>query len=189
MSNEFQEYLKTFDKNRVVSIYCDPESISKFSAGFIGLLTNNEVLIKHVTSLGAYDGYAVIKIGNILRIDSHGIYEKKLEMLYRTQKAKHPENIGPNDRDISSNLFFEMLRISKQKRFVISTSIDISNQESITGFVKEINKKAAIIDRLTIDGFSDGETIIEIKDIEKMYCDAEDDRTLGFLNDLRKKEK
>ena len=41
-----------------------------------------------------------------------------------------------------------------------------------------------ILNQLTTDGFSDGECITCVPDIEQMFCDSEDDRALGVLNGM-----
>jgi len=190
MSTIFQNYLKDFKvKEKIVSVYSDPDSMDKFSAGFVSECTEDMVLLKHVSPIGTYDGYAVIRLENISRIDSDGIYERKLELLYSTQKQKHPKRLIRKKVNSETNLFFETLKVAQEKAFLVNVSLDSNNnQESAIGYVKKLDKESLIIQQLSLSGVDDGETILHVYDIEKMYCDSEDDRALGVLNSFYKKK-
>lgn len=183
MSNAFLDYLR--ENNDVfVSIFCDQEEPRLCNTGIVEFISDEEILLKHYTKNGVYDGYAVIKASEVYRIDIDGIYEKKIQELSTFHKKKHSKNLFGNKKISKEHfLFGVLLKISKQKKWIVNFSIDeTEEQDSIVGMVSNIKNDLVEIQKLNQDGAADGKSIVSIYDIRKMYCDSEDERLLGKLN-------
>ena len=171
----------------VVSIYSNWNEPEKCSVGFVEDISNDQIILKHITPHGLNDGYAIRKRDDVFRVDLNGQYEKRLLTLYNLQGQKHI-NLLQNKTDKDSNLFKEALLSAQKLNMVINACIDETEaQESIVGWVKEVNNDEVVISQISFDGLDDGESIIFIANIVKINCDSLDERVMGLLNSELKK--
>lgn len=176
-------------RQKLVSLYENWDEPHLCVTGIVDCFTKEQVLIKHLTRCGEYDGYAVRKTDNIFRVDFDGIYEQKLERLYHLQKKHHISKIIKSVND-DTNLFVLTMTVALKYGWVVNLSIDDSDrQESIIGWVKKVEDDSVLISQITSEGSDDGQTAIFIKDIDRMYCDTDDERAMGVLNKTLKKGK
>lgn len=170
-------------ENLLVSIYTNRIEPDKFSVGFIEAISNEQILLKHVTEHGLYDGYAVRKLSDVFRVDVNGLYEKRLLKLYQIQNQKHPEKFLKNKISKDSNLFYETLIAAYQDKMVVNICIDETEmQESIIGWVNSIKDMEITVSKISYEGFDDGDSIFDLNDIIKINCDSDDERVIGLLN-------
>lgn len=164
----------------IVSVFSNRNNPESCAVGFIEKISDEQVVIKHVTSTGLYDGYAIRRLNDIFRVDINGQYEKRLLKLYNVQNQEHP-NIIKTKKE--ANLFKEVLTVAQNLKLVVSVCIDeTEEQEDIVGWVKDFGDKEVIIKQISFEGLDDGESAFYIEDIVKINCDSNDERVLGMLN-------
>lgn len=187
-----KSYLKEcMEDNKIVSVFSDINEPSKCSAGFICAISTEQVLIKHVTCDGLYDGYRVRKLENIYRVDKDSQYERKLESLYFIKNQSHKDILFKGLTG-DFNIFQEMLIKSNDIGFPVSIDIDeTGSQALIIGLIEEIRGTKVVIKKITEYGEEDGESIILLDDIISLNCDSFDEHTMLLLykNNLKNKEK
>ena len=182
-SNIKRLLIRCKEENLLVAIYSNRNEPDNFSAGFIEALSEEQIILKHVTSNGLYDGYVVRNLGDIFRIDYNGLYEKRLLNLYQLQKQKHLESFLENKINKNSNLFYETLVAARKHKVVVNICIDVTEtQESIIGWVTNIQGMEVTISKISFEGLDDGESIFDIADIIKINCDSDDEKVMGLLN-------
>ncbi len=124
---------------------------------------------------------------DVFRIDIEGEYEQRLQLLCTLQKQKHEGFINKLTMQ-GSNLFKRTLEIAEKKSLIVTICIDeTEDQDSVVGFVKDINSKETTISRVSFNGLSDGESTFFIEDIIKINCDTVDERLLKLLFDNKKR--
>lgn len=165
------------EDGHILSIYTDKENTEKFSAGYIQQISEDLVLISHVTPYGLYDGYMIRRIEDIYRLECHGKYEKKLETLYNIQNQNHkkiPHGCG--------TIFEDLFKFSLDNHLVINIQLHYSELEDIQGYVDEFFEDSLIVRQLDDEGNDDGETVISISDITLLTCDSDREMALRLLS-------
>lgn len=166
----------------VVSVFSNRCAPDKCSVGLIERVTDKQVLIKHITEYGMYDGYIIRRLEDVFRVDISGQYEKRLYRLYKLHGQKH-DNLLTNRIGKQYDLFREALIAAQREKYAVSINIDdTGEQDDITGWVRDISEEEASVSKITFDGDEDGESIFALSDIVKLNCDCEDERTYALLN-------
>lgn len=78
-----------FINKEISLIYSNIEEPSKFSAGVIGELYENELVLESYLPNGKYDGYVVIPISDIFKVEFKTKYAKKISDLGIFYKISH----------------------------------------------------------------------------------------------------
>lgn len=73
---------KSRNEKEILSLYTNKEDTERFSVGYILGLCEKYCIIALISPSGLYDGYRVIDINEIYKIEYGGDYEKKLKKLY-----------------------------------------------------------------------------------------------------------
>lgn len=180
MTNFFEILDRAMEKKYLVSVFSNISSPENFSIGIVSGLTKRHLLLEQISTNGLYDGYSVRSIDSIFRVDINGIYENKIKRLYDLKKQKHFKIIGKLIND-KSDLYVEILSAAKNHKLVVALVTEESS-ESIIGWVSVVSHKLIEINRINSDGISDGSSFIKLEKIEKVYCDTEDEHSLGILN-------
>lgn len=180
---------RSMESREIISVFTDREQPEKCSVGIVAAVSQEQVLINHITPLGRYDGYVVRRIDNIFGVDIDGQYEQKLEILYNLQAQTHPQILN---RKISAedNIFLEVLNRAQECDLIVNVCVDDSEtQESIIGFVKNISDIDVVINRVSENGRYDGEIVFLIADIVKLNCDSDEKQALKLLSDEQNNSK
>ena len=173
-----KDLLASIDNNVVVSIYCDIENPIKHLTGFIGALDDNLVLINHISRDGYYDGYILIQLSDVHRVDVEGNYEIRLKQLYTIRNQKH------DGRFIDQrNLCLPFFQFGKDKKLILSAEID---DYALTGFL--IDYDAEYIKLLLVDEFGvlNGESIVEINEVRSFVMDSSTEQSIKLLYDYKR---
>ena len=185
LNNKMVSVLKdALVKKKIISIFSDPSMPDLCAVGFALAISSKHIIISQISVNGMYDGYSARMIDSIFRIDYDGAYEKKIKFLYSLQKQKHL-NIINKTINKTSNLYKELLLEALKNKMVVAINT-VNNDETVFGWVNDIKSNIITIDRINNDGASDGVSILLLENIEKIYCDSEDEHTLGILNSHKK---
>lgn len=173
-SNIYDFLKKSLDENLVVSVFSDREQPEKCAVGYVASISDDQVLINHITPTGLYDGYVIRKLEDIFRIDTDGQYEKKMNQLYTLKKQMHEEFIPCKVKH--GNLFKAALTASQKSELIVNFCIDETEvQDSMIGFVKEVNDNEVVINQVTEYGVDDCHSVVLLDDIIKLNCDSVDE--------------
>lgn len=177
MNDKIYEDLLEFQKNKkIISIFRDTEDTEKFNVGYIIAIDDFNTIIQHISPNGMYDGYNLIKTGDIYQICYNGKYENKIQYLYSMQAQKHSDIVFSNE-----NLAIDLLTFSKQNNLIVSLELHSSGIYNIQGIVLEINDDNVLIEQITDYGENDGVTRIDIECISKIVCDSDNEQALKKL--------
>ncbi|SFS64021.1 hypothetical protein [Marininema halotolerans] len=171
--------------DEIISVYTDRNDPSSFSAGVITALSNQHIVMRHVTPDGLSDGYLVRRVDDIFRIDVKGKYEERLKQLYTLQGQSHDHLLLPDVHEKNEvNLILQCLTHAKEHRDIVSLSIDDTGElDDLVGFVKEIGDDVVEISCVNDQGFSDGGSFIFLQDILKLNMRTTDEKILALLFD------
>lgn len=162
------------DKDEMISLYHDKENTFSHLTGFVREFNDEELLIYHVTPFGNYDGYILMRLKDIYRIDREGKYEKSIKKLYKLKKQCHLIINCNNDE-----LLFSLLDFSKINSFVVTFEL---NGNTISGFVISYDDTNVYVNAVDPYGNIDSETIINIDDVNMLLVDTEEEQKLKLLN-------
>jgi len=162
------------NKKEIVSVYSNLTDTTKFCTGIVLGISEEHLLIAHVTPKGMYDGIMLKKLENIYRVDFGGRYEEKIRRLLNNESFK-------NYTILNNNLMEYVLTYSKNNKLIITVEINDSNYDDVQGIVEEVADDTVLIKCVTEYGEIEGSTIICIKDITHLVCDSEDEQILKTL--------
>lgn len=165
----------------LIGIYNDKENTRAFFAGFICAMDNEFVLLAHVQSGGLYDGFILLELSSIYRIEKNTLYLQKIERLYAFNNQHHLTFIQKTLPTVQETLSF-----AKENSFVVSIQLLRSGYDDVIGIVKELEGEHLTINELDEYGKSLGEVIVDIRTITQIACDTEDEHPIGQLINLEK---
>jgi hypothetical protein len=86
----------TKEEDKIVCLYSNPYS-NKFIAGFVEAISENHVVLRHLTTHGSYDGWRLVSLEDCCRIDFGGRYEETLLALFHARGQSHPNFLPTTD--------------------------------------------------------------------------------------------
>lgn len=167
------KYYKNFMKNKdLVCVYSDTNDSESFSAGYIVGVSEEDIILYHLTPNGKYDGYILLPIENIFLTEFNTKYTKKLESIYK--------NILNNDIMYfdSETLKLSLLKYAYENDFVCEIQLINSGLNDVVGKIFEFDEMLVKVEKYTEYGENDGEAIFDINNITRLSCDSEESQTL-----------
>jgi len=134
-------------------------------------------IFQAISTRGYDDGFYLIPLDYIYRIDVNDDYTKRIEKLFILhEQQQHEEFILSNEF-----IMYQLLSYAKENKLVTSFFMDDDN--SITGLITNIDFDEDIlyIKRLTEDGKYNGCTFVKLENIEKVICDSGVERCIEML--------
>lgn len=168
--------LQAKDDHALVSVYADSENLSNFAVGRVLGVSEEEVLLAMISASGRYDGYKLIKIEKIFRINLDGLYESMIEELFAGEAKQHA--LFPVDE---SDLMGTLLAFSKQNRLIVCIEVLDSGYDDVQGFFDARNRDALSISCISDYGDRDGRAWVTIADITRISCDGEEEQIIKRL--------
>lgn len=166
---------KCFELNGVGSFYCDASKPDTHLTGYIEAYNERELLIKHISKSGFYDGFILVQMSNLIRVDILGRYEKRIAALYAIRKQSHPRL-----NHLSDTLYDSMLDYARVNNLIISVELE---NTLISGFVLDFDEQKLRIRVVDEDGQVDGETIILIEDTLCLAVDTDTEQNMKLLGE------
>lgn len=144
---------------QIVSIHTDKKDWSRCAVGFVDGISDLHVCLKSIGKDGCVGGFEVRRLEDIFRVDCDGLYERKLLNLIDTAQISLPASLGG-----SSDLVLDVLGIAKQQELVVTIwGGDID--DSLVGFVHEVNDEAVRISVVDEFGCADGYSWLSLEEI------------------------
>lgn len=159
----YSKLMKSKDSNELVALYSSEYDCDKFSVGYIYELKDDKILILNVGVHGEFDGYMVMYVDDIFRIETKSRYINKVSKL---QSFKMPEKFEVN---LTDDLFMDLVKISKEYKRIVAVAYG-EEFEEIRGFVTEIGNAITFL-QVNEYGEEDGETSIALEMISKIVFD------------------
>jgi len=157
-------------------LYKNREDTEIFHCGYVLDVTEKEVLMAHISSVGRYDGYILLRCEDLWRVESDDGYVAKTHKLYKLRHQEHPAIDRHN-----ASLMEDLLRFAQKHRLIVILQFLSSGLENTTGFVANIHDGTIEIDRVNYEGNRDGKTYVHISDITRIDCDDDEASALRLL--------
>ena len=159
MKNETKRILEEAQKQKmVVSIFSDCYDQSSCSVGLVENVTNNDVRLNSISPDGEFAGKEVRPLEAICRIDYGGLYEKKIELLWKNRGNVYKEFSFESSTDES--LIIDTIKRAKTESFVVELWTD-DKDNSILGYIEDV--KEDFIKILSIDEYGRSNGIVYLK--------------------------
>lgn len=168
-------YLNLKKNKELVCVYSDTTDPESFSAGYITGVTDENMIIFHLTPKGKYDGYILLSIDNIFLMEYNTKYSKKLQ--------KISDSLLNNDIVYfeSDDLKLSLLEYARENNFIIEVQLINSGINDVIGKVAIVEDGLVKIDRYNEYGESDGQAVFNISNITRLVCDSEEDQILNEI--------
>jgi hypothetical protein len=181
-----ENIIKTMEKSKkedkIITVYSDIDDYTNYECGFFYLKSENEFVLKSVTETGLYDGYLVIELDDVYRVDYDGQYERKLEKLYNLNRSRHSKRVKENIFS-EQNLFIDVMEMAESNNLYISLIFDNDEEEIVSGIVEEFTDEYVKLKVINEYGEFDGYTTVDIDEILKLSCDGEDEQVIKKLHE------
>lgn len=165
------------EEDKIVCLYTNCYS-EKFAAGFVEAISDKYVVIQSLSIHGRYDGWLLLELDEVPRMGWGGRYEESLLFLARARKTTHPDGFFvPTGQDTS--LIVDFLLAAQQHDYI--ASLDTGSDSNLVGFVKSVEATTATIEIINTNGENNGESVVELEVIERVYVDDEDLQDLKLL--------
>jgi hypothetical protein len=170
--------LKKVEKsNELIEIYTKEGDLSKFLVAKVLKVSDEWVVVTTITTKGMYDGFLLIRLDDVLRLNFKTKYIEKANKLYTAKKQKHAQY-----NEVQEDLLLGFLEFAQLNNFIVSVQLLSSEDFDVQGYIKEIEKDLLIIETVNNYGEYDGESYLKLEDINMMTCDDEDDYCLKILS-------
>lgn len=164
---------KCYEENKVVSLYFNKEDNSCHLTGFVAAFNNDEILVKHITNRGNYDGFILNRFENLYRISYDDKYENKILKLYNIKNQNHPKiNVK------AGNILFSLFDFSMKNNYLCT--IEFTN-DNIVGFIMDYNDDYIYIEEINDYGEKMGKCVINYDEIITISCDTDNEQDLMIL--------
>ena len=168
--------LQAKEDRALVSVYSDGDNLGSCTVGRVLGVSEEDVLLAVISPAGRYDGYELIKIDKIFRVNLDGLYESMIGELHTGEAKQHA--LFPVDE---ADLLGTLLAFSKQNRLIVGIELLESGYDDVQGFFDARNRDALSISCISDYGERDGRTWVTIGDITRISCDAEEGQTVKRL--------
>lgn len=153
--------------------YSDYNNTSKFIYGQILSVNSKDVAIYMISPDGLYDGILVKPSNYILRIETNGQYNSKMDRLCSLNELP-PFSYSFTQEDIKDAL----LSIALKTKEIVSIELANSGFNDVVGFVEEKNDGYSKIRQIDEYGFEDGYSYIRVNDITQISYSSQDEKRI-----------
>lgn len=176
------EVIKMKQNKNIVSIFCDETDSTTFLEGYIYAVGVQKFLIKHITPHGLADGYILKELDSIVRLETGGKYERKIEKLYHKKNQKHIDLEIDKNSDLEDNI----LQICMNNEYITSFEMVEDDECPIKGTIKELDSNKVIVSKLTEDGEEDGEAVLKKENIDTISFLGVDEEDIEILRGVNR---
>ncbi len=158
--------------DQLVSVYCDTNCPNTHLTGFIGAIFDDDVIVRHISKEGLYDGFIMIRTSDVFRVDLGGEYENKILALYTIKKQSHPMlSFGDSSMETLLNFCIEESLV---------LSLELLNC-TLTGFVLDFDETKVHLQLVDLNGRKNGETFVMCDEIVSFAADTSTEQDIRCL--------
>ena len=172
MKETLQKILK---RKELIATYTLPEKQNSFEVGFLIEMDEDNIILEGYTVDGHFDGYLMICINDIYRIEQDSKYLKALDRLLDTD---HKEECILR---LSNHCFNDMINYAQSYNRILSICYMQRDGILLTGYVQEINDDTIKLQQINEYGEQDGTTVIYKNDCCFLSCGGQDERRIEML--------
>ena len=165
-------------KGRFLSVYDETEDNSAFHVCRYLCSDETDVLFQTITTRGYDDGFYLIPMEYIYRIDVDDEYTKRIEKLFHLHNQPLAENACGSGE---GSLFVQFLCYAQKNKLI--TSLFLDNGDDVTGWVSNVDTEgnSLCIEQLTENGERNGTVFLGIENVEKVVCNSGVERCIEML--------
>ena len=175
----FQILQRAKESENPVALYTNVENPRAFLAGWVEAVSNDHVVLRHLSPEGRYDGYVLKYLDAIFRVDTEGRYLERLSFLFNARKQEFKGRLMP-ETDADSNLIPEILGAAQNAEMMVTLEIAADDIEN--GSVKEISFDTVSLDVFDHYGVIDREATVHMEAISEVRVDSERLQSLKLLS-------
>ena len=175
------ELIRTLiQRGAIASIYCDSNDDNAHLTGFIVACDDVDLLIAHISPHGLYDGYILIHLQDIFRIDFDGDYEHRIKTLYEAKKQSH--RMVAVLKKANGTLRNTLLEFAKEQSLVVAFEFD---ESLLSGNILEIQCDEVKLQILDLAGKENGIATLQTDCIKSISVDTDDEQDVYLLGQLQ----
>ena len=166
-----------FFVGQFMSVYDDTEADGQFHVCRYLCEDDDFILFQTISTRGYDDGFYLIPVESVNRVDVDDAYTKRIVRLFALQQQP------VRAFDCSGEpLLVQFLNHAMQKYI---TSVFLEDGENVTGRILSIHEDDDFLymEKLSEDGHPDGTAYIRMDCIEKIICDSGVERMIEMLMD------
>jgi hypothetical protein len=175
----FQILQKAKDGENPVALYTNVENPRAFLAGWVEAVTNEHVVLRHLSPEGRYDGYVLKYIDSIFRVDTEGRYIERLSFLFNARKQDFPTRLI-TQTDAEASLIPEILNAAQREEMMVT--VEIAAEDVEHGSVREVGFDTVMLEVFDHYGAIDREATIHLEAISEVRVDSERLQSLKLLS-------
>lgn len=175
----FQVLQRAREAQSLAAIYTNVDSPRAFLAGWVEAVSQEHVILRHLSPEGRYDGYVLKYVDSIFRVDAEGRYMERLQYLFNARNQEFPPRlIGETDE--GANLIPEMLLAAQRENLMVAIEVAADDVES--GMVREVGFDTVLLEVYDYFGAIDREATIHLEAISEVRVDSERLQSLKMLS-------
>jgi hypothetical protein len=165
------------DNGHALAVYAESMERDRFCVGTVLGVSEQEVLLALVCPEGRYDGYRLMKIDDVLRVNECGQYERRVMELYAREDKQHAQ--FPIDE---ADLMVSLLAFAKKNRLIVR--LEFFDADSTQGFYDERLGEIAAFNCLCDFGEDDGKAYVRGDEIRSIDCDGRHEQFIKRLYEM-----
>ena len=176
----FQVLQRARESQSLVAIYTNVDSPRAFLAGWVEAVTQEHVVMRHLSPEGRYDGYVLKYVDSIFRVDAEGRYIERLQFLYNARNQEFPARLINGDVADDASLIPEMLSAAQNEGMMVSIEVAADDMEN--GVVRDVGFDTVLLEVYDYFGSIDREATIHLEAISEVRVDSERLQSLKMLS-------
>lgn len=170
------KYYLDFKKNKeMICVYSDETDTESFATGYVVGVSDDDIILYHLTPNGNYDGYLLLPINKVFLIEHDTKYSNKIKYISEKQSKQNIQYF--DDENLKSCL----IKYAFENDLIIEVQLINSGLNDVVGKVFSFDEETIIIDKYTEYGEKDGHAIFNILDITRLSCDNEEERIIKYI--------
>lgn len=165
-------------KQLLLSIYDNRNDIDKLYVGYIVNLYDDSILIYSYNENGEGDGYLLIRLVDIYKIEKESDYLNSLNILVeqntsttRSQKNKFKDGVEEGLMEVAS--------ICHEQRILVT--IKLIYEDFLMGYIAEKDDEYLLIEKYSKNGSRDGYNLIWFRDIQNIHFEGKEEKNIVKL--------
>lgn len=162
-------------KETLLSIYDNKNDIDKFYVGYVAEIFDDSILLYSYNENGEEDGYLLIRLVDIFKIEKESIYLKSLSFLVQ-QNTSTNRKLNWKIRNGREEGVAEMISMCHEQKILVT--IKLIYEDYIVGYVVEDDDEFLFIEAYSKNGMQDGYNLIWFRDIQNIHFEGKEEKNL-----------
>lgn len=162
-------------KQVLLSIYDNRNDIDKFYVGYIVEIFDDSILLYSYDENGEEDGYLLIRLVDIFKIEKESIYLSSLNILVKQNVSTDRKQNKKFKKDEEEGIP-KITSICHEQKILMT--IKLIYEDFIVGYVVEKDAEYLLIEKYSKNGMRDGYNLIWFRDIQNIHFDGKEEKNL-----------